>query len=75
MKDDDMTLTVKFLEPTRKADVLKLPSRDDIQTVKKEFVLKAKFIHECQNSGRLWKVAEFLEINELYNRYRNIYFD
>jgi uncharacterized protein YodC (DUF2158 family) len=60
LKDEDEKLTVKFLEPTRKAGIYtcKWPSRDDIQSVKREFVLKSKLVPECQNSGRLGKISE-----------------
>lgn len=52
LKDGDEKLAVKFLEPIRKMGICR-PTRDDIQNVNKEFILKSKFVPECQNSGRL----------------------
>ena len=73
-KIDDKTATVKFMFPCAKTGYFKWPTRDDLQKVDLEFVLKCGFTPECQNSGRQWFVKCSNEIQEVYDLYSALYF-
>ena len=72
VKNDNML--VKFMTNTRKVGCFSWPSREDIQTVDTEFVLKTGFIPECMNSGRMWHISESELIHKLFTKFRAVFF-
>jgi len=59
---------------TRKRRCFSWPSREDIQTVDTEFVLKTGFIPDCMSSGRMWHISESELIDKLFTKFRAVFF-
>lgn len=68
------TAVVNFMSPCRMPGHFKWPQRQDKQTLKKEFVLKRRFIPECINSGRQWYFKEFKEIDGVFSKNKEVFF-
>ena len=71
---DNERVEVSFLTTTKRPGMFQWPQREDIQTVETGYILKRGFIPECANSGRLWKICDFNEIEKLYGEFRDIHF-
>ena len=74
IKTKENGVVVKFLGCTKTPGVYQWPRRDDIQEVCPKYILRKGFVPECMNSGRMWKISEFGEIESLYSEYRKVYF-
>ena len=73
-KLDDKNARVKFMTPCHQKGFYKWPSRDDIQEVNVEFILKKGFEIECQSSGRQWYLACHSEIQNVYEMFSSVCF-
>jgi hypothetical protein len=71
---DTGNVVVKFLGNTKKPGVYQWPRRDDMQDVNVKFILRKGFIPECLNSGRMWGIPNFKEIDTLYCSFRSKFF-
>ncbi|KAL3841604.1 hypothetical protein ACJMK2_011001 [Sinanodonta woodiana] len=74
LKSSGPEAIVKFMAPCRRQGYFIWPAREDIQSVKKDFVLKRGFLPDCVNSGRQWYFKEHDEIDSLFRQYQNKFF-
>lgn len=63
---DENNFIVKFMAPARRTGCFSWPSRDDIQSCDRRFILCKGFIPECLNSGRLWEIKETSNIEKTF---------
>ena len=61
---DENKFIVKFMAPARRTGCFSWPSRDDIQSCDRRFILCKGFIPKCLNSGRLWEIKETSNIEK-----------
>ncbi|XP_045190091.2 uncharacterized protein LOC123547228 [Mercenaria mercenaria] len=71
---NEKKILVKFMAPTRKPGYFIWPGREDVQTVEHTFVLKAGFIPDCVNSGRMWFINDSHCIQKIFEKFKNVYF-
>ena len=72
--EEDGRYNIKFMVPSRKFGHFSWPIREDKQTVEKHFVIYARFIPNCVNSGRMWHILETESINDMYRKFSSIHF-
>ncbi|KAH3725618.1 hypothetical protein DPMN_051465 [Dreissena polymorpha] len=65
--------TVNFMVPCRKPGNFMWPAGKDVQEVEKQFVLRKGLLPECMNSERQWFFKDYIELNELYNKYKECF--
>ncbi|KAH3725875.1 hypothetical protein DPMN_051728 [Dreissena polymorpha] len=68
-------LVVKFMLRTRTAGTFVWPARDDVQKVLPEFFIACGVVPECVNYGRQWFISDHVKLDELFQMYKNMYFE
>jgi hypothetical protein len=65
---------VRYMSPSKKPGHFSWPCRKDVHTVNKKLMIAAGFMPDCLNSGRLWHITDWQNIDTIFKKYSDVFF-